>query len=453
MPMSKQITNAQDRPNAAGVRVLSVEPNSLGQRFGIEPNDSLIAINGHPIHDVLDYWFYSSARRIRVEWVSHRTGTRQSRTALKTYEERLGLEVEPFEIRRCNNACVFCFVHQLPQGLRPELYVKDEDFRLSFLYGNYITGTTLTEADMKRIVRQKLSPLYFSVHATDESVRRHLLANPNPPPILDQLDYLTRRGIAIHTQIVLCPSINDGAVLEQTVRDLSHFYPMLESIAVVPVGLTSHRQRLPKLQNVTPAYARAFLRHCRRIQQVTRQSIGYPLVFPSDEFYLIAGQEPPSYDEFSEIPQIENGVGMVSRFYAGFSDLLRDFPSALPSQYRVAAITTVMGQKVIQNLMDAMNERIENLRVEALTVTNSLFGPGITVTGLLPGRDFLSAIQTSPNYDLYLIPENALRPWDQRFLDDMTFQQLETKASKPIRVGGSTAATFAHAALADFSPC
>ncbi|RMH27609.1 MAG: DUF512 domain-containing protein, partial [Candidatus Hydrogenedentota bacterium] len=184
----------------------------------------------------------------------------------------------------------------------------------------------------------------------------------------------------------------------------------------------------------------------------TRQAIGYPLVFPSDEFYLIAGQEPPSYDEFSEIPQIENGVGMVSRFYWGFSELLHDFPSVLPRHYRVAAITTAMGRKVIQKLIDAMNERIENLRIEALTVTNSLFGPGITVTGLLPGRDFLSAIQESPNFDLYLIPENALRPWDQRFLDDMTFQELETKANKPIRVGGSTAATFAHAALADFSP-
>lgn len=433
--------------SAEGIQVLSVEPGSLGEFLGIHPGDRLLKLNGHRIEDVLDYWYYASASRLTVEWWDHQNNQYRNRTVRLTTHERLGLELEPFEIKRCNNACVFCFVHQLPRGLRRELYVKDEDYRLSFLYGNYITGTSLSEADIERIIKLKLSPLYFSVHSTDEEVRQKLLVNPHAPPIIPLLERLTAKGITIHTQIVLCPGWNDGEVLRKTVHDLACLYPGVRSVAVVPVGLTAHREKLPPLKNVTADYAEAFLKECRDLQRAIKRKIGFPLVFPSDEFYLIAGRTPPSYDEYEEIPQLENGVGMVSQFYRDFEELLKSIPTTLPKKLKALAITSPLGYKVIGRLVDALNARVRNLELEVAVQENSLFGSGITVTGLLPGADFERAIAEHPKCDRYLIPENALRPWDHRFLDDMTLDELQNKTEGRIAVGGGSAQSFTEALL------
>ena len=433
--------------------VLAVERSSLGEWLGIKPGDRLLSLNGRPVRDVLDYWYYAAAGRLTVEWWSRESQAPLRRTLRKSPQERLGLELEPFEILRCNNACVFCFVHQLPRGLRPELYLKDEDYRLSFLYGNYITGTSLTEQDIERIIELRLSPLFFSVHATDNEVRRRLLMNPKAPPIIPLLRRLTAAGIAIHTQIVLCPGLNDGAVLEQTVSDLARLYPGVRSVAVVPVGLTVHRQNLPELAEVTPAYASTFLRLCESLQSRIQRETGFPLVFPSDEFYLIAGRTPPTYEDQDEIPQLENGVGMLAQFYRSLPEALANLPSKLAAPFRAVAVTTSLGRKVIERLVALLNERVANLHVEIEVRTNSLFGPGITVTGLLPGADFISAVGAHPQADRYLIPENALRPWDNRFLDDVTLDDLQRRACNRVRVGGSTALSFVDALLGDLVPC
>lgn len=429
------------------MQIRSVEPGSVGECIGIRPGDRLVALNGHAVEDILDYWYYASTSRLTIEWWDPDNQCHRKKTVRINPHERLGLELEPFEIKRCNNACVFCFVHQLPRGLRRELYIKDEDYRLSFLYGNYITGTSLSEADLKRIIKLRLSPLYFSVHATDEEVRRKLLANPYAPPIVPVLKKLVAKGIIIHTQIVLCPGWNDGSVLENTVEDLSLLYPGVRSIAVVPVGLTSHRDHLPSLTPVTPEYSLNFISYCETLQRAFEKKVGFPLLFPSDEFYLIAGLSPPSYDNYEEIPQLENGVGMVSLFYRGCDELLAEVPRVLSKKKCVAAITSPLGFKVIHRLVELLNATVKNLQLEALVETNTLFGPGITVTGLLPGKDFASAISRRPNFDVYLIPENALRPWDHRFLDDMTLEDLQNLAGGRVRVGGNTAQDFVRTLL------
>ncbi|MGC8740459.1 MAG: DUF512 domain-containing protein [Candidatus Sumerlaeaceae bacterium] len=445
------MTSPQSAPKIRnGVEILGVEAGSIGELLKMKPGDRLLCLNGHEVHDILDYWYNVSAGRLTVEWWDREHNVVRKRTVRKSPHDRLGLDLEPFEIKRCNNACVFCFVHQLPRGLRPELYVKDEDYRLSFLYGNYITGTSLSEDDIDRILKLRLSPLYFSVHATDTEIRRKLLLNPHAPPILPLLKRLVAGRIAIHTQIVLCPDINDRDVLKKTVWDLAELYPGIRSIAVVPVGLTSHRQRLPQLKEITPAYAQRFLAECAKLQREVKRKLNFPLVFPSDEFFLIAGKTPPTYEEYEDIPQLENGVGMVSLFYRSLDEVLKSLPRSLPEPVRALAITSPLGAKVIKRLVNVLNEKLSNFQLDMDVRTNSLFGPGITVTGLLPGADFLAAIQEKSKYDIYLIPENSLRPWDQRFLDDITLEEIQEQSDGRVRVGGATALSFAEALLKDF---
>jgi putative radical SAM enzyme (TIGR03279 family) len=430
-----------------GIGVIRVDAASIAHRVGIRPGDRLLTLNGNPVEDVIDLWFHGAAERLRISWLPAGSERPIAKTVRKAFHERLGIEAEPFEIRRCTNYCVFCFVHQLPPGMRRELYIKDEDYRLSFLYGNYITGTNLSPTDLARITKLKLSPLYFSIHATDQKVREDLLAKKGIAPIMPLLRDLTAKGIFVHAQIVLCPGINDGKVLAQTVSDLASLHPRLESVAVVPVGLTDHRKRLPGLRRVTPEYAREFLAECARLQARTRRKVGYPVVFPSDEFFLIAGLDPPSYSEYPEIPQLANGVGMCYRFYENIEEITAALPAALPEPRRVAAITTSMGVKVLGRLAALMNTQVSGLTIDLLPATNTLFGEGITVSGLLPGCDFLRTIRENGGYDRYLVPENALRPWDRRFLDDMTLEELGWQADAEVVAGGETAESFAGAVL------
>jgi len=432
----------------AGVQILEVQPGSIGQRIGLKTGDRLLSLNGNPINDILDYWFHVSADHLEVHWIT-RNGEFLRKKTRKAYDQRLGIELEPFEIRRCSNNCVFCFVHQLPRGMRRELYVKDEDYRLSFLYGNYITGTNLSPADKQRIIDYKLSPLFFSVHATRQDVREQLLVKRNIEPIIPLLRELTQEGIFINAQVVLCPGVNDGEILEETVADMATLYPFVESIAVVPIGLTDHRQRLPQMQDVSPDYARDFVEFCSRLQKQTIKKIGYPLIFPSDEFFLIGDIEPPAYDTYPEIPQLANGVGMYYKFYLELDDLLAQAKQMEILPARIAAITTAMGKKVLNRLIAGINKELAPLQVDVVTVENSLFGPGITVTGLLPGRDFLEAIKANPGYDRYMIPANSLRTWDKKFLDDMTLDDLRVAVGPEAKIitGADTAQSFIEACL------
>lgn len=431
-----------------GRRIISVERGSIADRLGLRPGDRLIKLNNISVEDDLDCWFQGATERLQINWIRpEEPNTLQARVIRKRFDELLGCRLEPFETRECSNRCVFCFVHQLPRGLRRELYVKDEDYRLSFLHGNYITGTNLTQEDRERIARLKLSPLYISVHATDESVRRHMLGRDECEPILPLLQWMAKRGIFMHTQIVLCPGMNDAEILHKTVSDLAALHPKLETVAIVPVGLTTHRQHLPAIAPVTPDYAARLLDYVKKTQEIMRRKIGHPLVFASDEFYLICGIKPPSYAKFPELPQLANGVGMYYRFHQEARRFIKQVPVEFTTQIRWAAITSIMGAEVIRPLVTQLNERMTNGSIEIIVAPNSLFGEDVTVTGLLPGADFQRAITENPGYFRYLIPRNALRGWDNRFLDDMLLSDLRAATGADVVPGGETAESFITAML------
>jgi putative radical SAM enzyme (TIGR03279 family) len=424
-----------------GVRVQHVEPDGLAAQQGIKKGDLLLSINNHPVRDTLDVFYFTARKRLRIK-VKCRTGSLKVISIQKRSEEYpLGLTAEPLKIRRCRNRCIFCFVHQLPPNLRSALYIKDEDYRLSFLHGNYITATDLTEADFNRIVRQRLSPLYISVHSTDPSLRRKLLGRTQAPDILPALCRLRSHSISFHSQIVLCPGLNNGAHLQRTISDLVHFYPFLLSIAIVPVGLTKYRNPTHRLTRVTPAYARRFLPQLEHVARRLTRRLGRRILFLSDEFYLLAGRKPPQYHELDVVPQLENGVGMVWQFYERYRSAIRSLPHALPRQRRVGVITSKLGEIVLRRVIARLN-RIRKLQVNPLVVSNRLFGSTVTVTGLLAGKDILRAIRRHPAYDVYLIPANCLRPEDNMFLDNISLSELSAATKSFVRVVPNDARAF-----------
>jgi len=444
----------------AGVRLTNVEAGSLAERIGLQAGDVLLAINGHAVEDQLDVRFYSSAQRLRLRWRSGRE-IREADTRCKP-NETLGWELEPFKPRHCANRCPFCFVLQLPRGLRPPLYFRDEDYRLSFLYGHYITGTSLSGCDLERIARQRLSPLYISVHATEPELRARMLGRRNLAPISQFLDFLASHDIEFHTQIVVCPDWNDGAALKRTLDDLRGYYPALRSVAVVPVGLTAHRAHLPRIRPVTPRYAACLIDSIEPIMRQWRQALGERVVFLADEWYLRARRAVPDYRGIDVAPQFENGVGMVGQFLRSWREVERRLARTvangsagiLPVTSRrrsVAVVTGVSAAAFLQPIIARLNA-VEGIRVALVVVRNRLFGPSVTVSGLLPGRDILDALFSRRRADLYLLPANCLRPWDRIFLDDMPLDHMAAHLNRPVLAIKGTCGDLVRAALADRPP-
>ncbi|MBN1901220.1 DUF512 domain-containing protein [Candidatus Sumerlaeota bacterium] len=416
--------------------ILSVEKGSMADKAGIESGDVLLKIGKTPINDVIDLMFCASDPASSIQYI--RNGVRN--TAIIPSSERahqLGVRIKDFKPRSCNNRCVFCFIHQLPSGLRSSLYFKDEDYRLSFLCGNYITATNLSEKDIRRIINRRLSPLYVSVHATNPSLRAKLLGNPGIPNILRLLRRFKRRAIRFHVQIVLMPQINDGEFLKETIADLEPLFPSLLSIAIVPVGLTDHRRKLPRLLAVTPEYALKFIALMKKEQNRLRSLYGENFLFLSDEFYLLAEKRPPSYSRYEEIPQLENGIGMVAEFYRGFSRASSRLPLKVNPSRKIALVTASLGKKALRRFVIRMN-KIKGLDLYILTVPNKLLGAGVTVSGLMAGRDIVHAIKTHPNFDLYILPENCLNP-DGVLLDDLTPSDIQKQTGRRIFVASGRA--------------
>ncbi|HEY6010040.1 MAG TPA: DUF512 domain-containing protein, partial [Nitrospirota bacterium] len=291
----------------------SILPGSTADGLGLKPGDIIDSINRQDVRDVIDYQYLIADERVRIA-LHTKTGTRRTITLDKDPDDTLGLEFIPFSITRCRNRCIFCFVDQMPPGCRRSLYVKDDDYRASFLYGNYITLGALSEQDWARIFSQRLTPLYISVHATDPALRAFMLRNKKAPDIMASLRRLASGGIRMHTQIVLCPGINDGAHLEKTINDLAGLVPAVSSIAVVPVGFTAFRKGLFPLRTFTRREARAVIDEVTRMGTRFRKRFGTRLVFASDELYIKAGLPVPPLSFYEDLPQIENGVGMVADF-------------------------------------------------------------------------------------------------------------------------------------------
>jgi len=397
---------------------------------GVLPGDLLEIINGHPIRDIIDYRFYSADEVLDCTF--SRNG--QSRHIIIQRDDRdLGIDFEPMRYCSCGNRCIFCFVDQNPPGMRPSLYFKDEDYRLSFLHGNYVTLTHAGQDDLERIATQRLFPLYISIHATDLEVRKTLLGLREDDHLLDKIRYLTERGIELHGQIVLCPGINDGEVLDVSLDTLSMFYPKLRSVAVVPVGLTRHRQGLPQLQGYDAVSARGVVqnvvKHQNRIYKKHRES----WVYIADEFYLLAGYDVPSAAHYGDFWQVENGVGMVRSFLTEFEESSRRFPKKLNKAKRYTLVTGVLAGPILEKFVLPVLSRVKNIYVRLKVVPNSFYGDTVTVSGLLTGGDIIQALQGDENDSTVLLPPNCLND-DGLFLDDRTPEDVTNILGRHVQI-------------------
>ncbi len=406
-----------------------VKEGSAAQLGGILPGDKIALINGEPLLDYIDYIYFCAKKRLKIRVL--RDGKTKTLTVINSGEQDLGITfTEPLlgNKRVCGNKCVFCFVHQLPKGMRKALYVKDEDWRYSLVMGNYVTLSTISDDEIKRIIKRKASPLYISVHTVDETLRKAMLGNNNAVPIRPLLKRLASHGIHFHAQAVVCPGFNDGDKLEETIRFLKGLYPAAASLAVVPVGLTGHRERLTPIEPVSQSTAQECIKTVEKWQKECLNSIGTRFVFASDEFYIRAGMPLPSYDEYEAFSQIENGVGLVATLLAEAQEALEE-----GCEGKGADLSLVTGEDAfpyIDSIAKRAAER-SGARVRVYAARNKTFGGAITVAGLLAGKDFVSALKGKELGEKLLIPEAALRD-DNVFLDDMTLDELTETLGVPV---------------------
>lgn len=417
-----------------GLLVDYIQPGSIAEELEIEVGDRLVAINGQRLRDIIDFTFYADDEELVLE-ILKPSGERWEAEIERDGDEPLGLVFAPPHPTQCGNKCVFCFVHQLPKGLRRPLYVKDEDYRLSFLYGNYVTLSNIGRDDLDRIIAQRLSPLYISVHATNPVLREKLLGRSGILPILDVMRELAAARIVMHTQIVLCPGLNDGEELARTVRDIAALYPSVQSLAVVPVGLTKHRKGLPVLEPVSSDYARAFIRQWQPEAECLARELGAPFLFLADEFFIKSGIPFPPLESYGDLPQIENGVGMIPLFLEEAAHVLKRARKGRP-----VTITVVTGESPYRYLTEFLARL--SVRTGAtfkpVAVRNRLFGEAVTVTGLVSGGDIIEELKGRDLGDAVLVPDVMLKEGEGVFLDDLSVEQLREALGVPVVVVEST---------------
>ena len=409
------------------VRVESVESGSYAAELGLRAGDRLLSINDHEIIDIVDYHLHMESEHLFLGVL--RDGDELWEFELeKDSHEDLGLAIEHPQPQQCGNQCVFCFVHQLPKGMRPPLYIKDEDYRFSYLYGSYITLTNLKEADFQRIISDQLSPLYISVHATDHPLREKLLGT-KVPEILPLIDRLTSAGIELHCQVVLCPGVNDGKALQQTIKDLAQFYPQVVSLAVVPVGLTKYRERLPQLKKMSQQDAKSCLRMIHQYQKDFLHQHGSRFVFPADELYLLAEYELPSFSEYEEFHQLENGVGMIVQFRQQAVEVLEEIEPL--DVDKATLITGCLFQDELRKFAKKLAAKA-GVSLEVVAIGNDFFGPDVSVAGLITGADLLAQLQKLSLGKGLLIPDVMLKDRNQFFLDDISIDDIESALQLPV---------------------
>ena len=405
-------------PPRAGIEVESVTPGGLAEQGGLRRGDVITSVNRHPVHDVIDFMFYRSDE-LDIDF--RRGGTKKKIRIVAEGGSDIGLTVKPFKVKTCRNNCIFCFVRQLPKGLRKPLYVKDEDYRLSFLYGNYMTLSNMDLKDKKRIIEQRLSPLFVSVHTTNRELRNRMIGNPKAPDILRDLKFFTENKIRVHTQIVLCPGYNDGEELQNTIRDLHKFYPYVASIAVVPVGLTMHgRHTFRPLAGEDASQA---IRTVECFQKRFKKNHGDAIVYCSDEMYIKAGHPFPPLKDYGMLPQIENGVGMVPLFINQSKKV--KVPKDTAKEGPFLTVTGTSFYPFLKKFAGRLSEK-DGVGIDLIEVENNFFGPTVTVTGLLTGRDVIRSLHdNSGSYRALLVPDVALKEDKDVFLDDVSLQDIE----------------------------
>ena len=425
--------------------IVAVQPHGVAYRRGLRVGDSIIAINGEPILDEIDYQALTNRAKLDI-LVRRADGREETVRIIKARETGLGLQLAdtlactPYP---CKNKCVFCFIDQMPPGMRKTLYVKDDDWRLSLMMGNYITLTNVDEQEFQRIIKRKASPLYISVHTTDPDLRVRMMKNPNARFIMDRLHALADAGLHFHCQIVLCPGYNDGDALKKTLTDLSALYPAAQSAALVPVGLTKFREGLADVKPFNRESAKAVMDIAYEFQTKLLDSIGTRFVFPSDEMVLIAGEKLPMEEEYEGYPQIENGVGLLRKFENGLAAAAAENTSpAVHRRVRIPCGTSIA---------PVMREWVEKYGPEGVQATvqpirNTFFGETVTVTGLITGGDLISQLKDADE-DEILICSNTLREEGDLFLDDVPLGTVRAALKPKVTVVPNTGADLFRALL------
>lgn len=415
--------------------IQGVEPGSPAHKKGITPGEKLVSINGNAITDVLDYRFYMTDSRLELV-LEQPDGSRRTLRLRKEEYDDLGLEFETYLMDRqhhCKNKCVFCFVDQLPRGLRETLYFKDDDSRMSFFFGSYVTLTNMTPEEIRRIIKMRISPINISVHTTNPQLRVKLLANPNAAASLDYLPMLTKAGIKVNTQLVLCPGLNDGEELRRSLYDLAALYPNLQSIALVPVGLTCHREGLYPLRPMTRDEARANLAIADDFGAEMLEKHGSRIAFPADELFIIAELPIPQAEYYEDFEQLEDGVGIYALLRQEFLEEL-DYAAgdSVPREVSIACGTAA--QPLLRTLLDQMQNKYPNTLVHVYGVVNRLFGDTVNVSGLLCGGDLAYGLSDKALGSKLILPSVMLRHEADKFLDDTTPQWLSEQLHIPVDI-------------------
>ena len=407
--------------------ISSVKHGSLAEAAGIKAGESLLTVNGSSLRDIIDLSFLLADEQVVLK-LAAADGTEREITIDKRIDEDLGLEFESAvfdKVTTCYNKCVFCFVDQMIPGMRKGLYVRDDDYRLSFLYGNFITLTNMKDEDFDRIIQTHMSPLYVSVHATDPEVRCKMMNNRFAGELMAKLQRLFDAGITVHTQIVCCPGYNDGDVLKRTYADLRALAPMVETMAVVPVGLTKNRAHLTPLRLFTPEEAREIVTTVTEWQQECRQSLGKSFVYLGDEFYILAGMPLPQAEWYDGFPQLENGIGLSRNFLEEWQEAGKITPVKGEVNSVIPVGTSAF--KVLQPIIEDFNAKT-GMQHRLIGVENEFFGSSVNVTGLLCGNDILNAVKGAQSI---ILPEVVLNS-DDLFLDDMSYAEFCKAAGAPV---------------------
>jgi putative radical SAM enzyme (TIGR03279 family) len=413
------------------IEIINVHEGTIASDLGLQPGDKVVSVNDNLIHDEVDFRFYAAEEKIDL--LVQKEFEQVVFEIEKDHHEDIGIDLADMKMKACGNNCVFCFVYQNPRGMRKALYFKDEDFRFSFLYGHYVTLTTVSQSDLERIVKQQLSPLYISVHATEEKTRKLLLGIKRDDHLLEKIEFLVKGNIELHAQVVLCPGFNDGKIFDKTVNDLKVYFPGVRSIAIVPVGLTRHRKRLFDLRLHTAKELQEMINYTNQFRQSLKAELGSFYIYLSDEFFIKAMTELPGSDYYDEFYQIENGVGEFRDMIDKFNQDLYLLPKEIGQPTKISWVTgTLAAENLDKHIISKLN-RINNLNIELIPVKNDFYGHAIEVSGLLVGQDIYSQLKNRELGDFVFLPPRVLNH-DGLLLDDWSVNQLEDALGKRVHV-------------------
>lgn len=429
--------------------IIKVEQGSIAEELGMEVGDILISINGQPVEDVFDYRYLIQDDYIEM-CIENASGEQCIAEIEKDFDEDIGIIFESGlmdQAKSCRNKCIFCFIDQLPPNMRQTLYFKDDDSRLSFLQGNYVTLTNMSDHDIERIIYYHLSPINISVHTTDLELRKKMLKNKNADKVLETMKRLAEAGIEMNLQVVLCKGINDGKTLDKTIEDCAAFYPHAKSMSVVPIGLTKYRENLYQMEPFEKKDAEDIVAQIELWQKKCKQKLGTRFVFASDEFYLKSEKKIPDCEAYEDFSQYENGVGMLALMEQEFQECFSGLEGN-DSQKRIVSVATgKAAYALISSFCDRIKEKYPKMQIYAYEIENEFFGPQITVSGLLTGQDIICQLTGKALGEYLLLPDSLLRNGTQMLLDDIEINQIEEKLQVPIRITRNSGSDFINKIL------